>query len=91
MDEREFVDKFMHDKAFKKQVAASVMGCEGDENPEHGMGDWMAASAASMGYDLDPEVLEREVTAQIETLSGFQKISFLGSFINAGRKAKKNS
>ena len=104
MTERELAQKVVHDKQFLRELAfyfptdedegeAKTDGegepqAEGESNAA--FGELIANAARDMGIEgIDPVALDAALTEEISTLGGLKKIKLLGTFINAGRKAKK--
>ena len=95
---QEFVEKIMQDKAFRREVLDHSVGYamsddpkgpEGGDDNEIEIGMWIGAGAKEMGYDFDADELTAEIKKQLDAMSGFKKFGFIGSIINAARKAKK--
>ena len=90
MTVQEFAEKLVKDKAFRKEVVKNCGDFNPPEGDENGMGIWINAGAGKMGYDFDDAELQESIKAQMDKLSGFKKIAFVGSLINNARKVRKS-
>ena len=89
MTEKEFAAKIMNDKNFRREIVDQCYDYVVPEGTEEGMAQWLNEGAKAMGYEFDIDVLDKEITEQVNALNGFKKIKFVGSIINMARKAKK--
>ena len=102
MTAQEIAYKTIHDKAFLRELVLHLPQDEEGDNkdaaqdssddgkPEKSIGEVLMPAIEDMGFEgIDTEEFCTAINNEIEQLSGLRRIMFLGSFINAGRKAKK--
>ena len=89
MTEREFAAKVVADKVFRSEVVANACGVELPDDVENGMGMFLETGASKMGYSLDVDALDAAIKGELDKLGFFKKMGFVGSLINAARKAAK--
>lgn len=89
MTEKEFAEKVVSNKAFRKEVMGLCYDYKPATSEESTMGKLFNYGANKMGLKFDTDQLNAEIENRLKSLSGFKKIVFFGSLINIARKAKK--
>ena len=84
----EFAHKVVSDKKFKNEVLGMASDFVMPGEGANGIGMWFAAGAEKMGYDFDADELDAAIKAEVETLGGFKKATFIAGIINSARKNK---
>lgn len=89
MTVQEFADKLVTDKTFRKEVISHSYDVDPPEGDKDALFIWLNVGARRMGYDFDETEAKKAISARFNKLSGFKKVTFIGSIISKTSKAKK--